>query len=539
MNAPRPVSRDKVKTADFLATLGFPQSDTSVAPASCNINRYAFELFFENVRHSELFRILSSDHLEHGFKIIAEAAKTDKLRDLQSLVNHIFIYAFLEILLMDKSERANTFLKRQSHFSSFPEETLSQLYDLKYEMADSVPVIFEHLMGPIPSEFGCNFYEFIDEFITESTAPAISHLLRPFLHNEIQPRETPIPVSTQSSNRDAELFGAVETNPSFFAEVPMPKLSPMQHPFAQFKMMRNTPTLVISRPKFIPPQIPTITCINAPRYVEYTALSKTDPEYIYSVDSKLFVCSDQEHRTLVYHISAISAVAFSDDGDWALSCDISGEVHVINVKDPNRKCDYQSTKSCITCCSFSPKITHQFAVGTMTGEVFVYSISKREIQRVLIGHSKGIVSVKIHPNSEYLASISLDQTIRLWSISMACTVRLFKACGNIPTSLRFSNSGQWLLNTATDGSLSFYDIGAGRMIKSFKAYDNPLIDALFSLNDQMIIGFDRMGNFFFWETNETYGSLIANVRIDRVRIGAIECLSSDEIRIVGCSKQNQ
>ena len=189
----RTISREKSKPADFVAALGFHRengdklktSDTAIIPTSCHINLYAFELFFENSRHSQLLKILSSDHIEHGFKIIAEAAQTDVLQNLKDLINRIFIYAFIEIFLADKSERANLFVKRQSHFTSFTEDIIQQLYNIKCDMADSIPVIFDHIMGPVQTEFGCSFYENIDQFIDESTAPAISFLLKPFLHNEV------------------------------------------------------------------------------------------------------------------------------------------------------------------------------------------------------------------------------------------------------------------------------------------------------------------------------------------------------------------
>ena len=537
MNAQRPTLRDKVKTADFLTSIGFTLNELSPAPSSCHINRYAFELFFEYSRHSRVFKILSSDHIEHGFKIIAEAAQSQNLRDLSSLVNHIFIFAFIEILLADKSERAALFIKRQSHLTSLSKDNIDQLLNVKSEMIDSLPIIFDNMMGPLQFEFGAEFYQNLDQFIDESTAPAIGFLLRPFFHIQNSKKTEELPVSNEIMNRPTELWGKVEQSPEFFPETPVPTVSPVQHTYAQFKMTKDIPTLVISKPKYIPPQMPTITCLNAPRYVESAALSKQSLEFIYSVDSKLYYCSPDCSKPLYTHINAISAVDLSDCGNWALSCDIGGEIHVIHTKQNNRSSDYQPIKSCITCCAFSPKIAHQFIIGTMIGEVILYSVSKREIQRVFIGHSKGIIAIKIHPNSEYAASISLDTTIRVWSISMGCCVRLFKAAGNLPTSIHFSHSGQWIVNTATDGNVSIYDIGTGRLVKAFKVYDNPVIDAIFSQNDQLIIGFDRMGNFFFWDTNERYGSQIASVRIDRVRIAAIECLSTDEIRIVGCSKQ--
>ena len=364
-----------------------------------------------------------------------------------------------------------------------------------------------------------------------------------------------LPLSSQIVNRPTDLYGEIEKCPKFFAEAPLPKLSPNQYPFAKFKVAQNCPIIHISKPKFIPSQIPTITCMNAPRYVESSSMSKSSLEFIFSVESKLYLCKcgienenfaahqeDNEPKSymkIIYtHINAISSVCLSDCGNWALSCDITGQIHIMNINQPNRFCDYQSARSCITCCSFSPNICHMFAIGTLSGEVLVYTLSSRTVNRILTGHSKGVVSVKIHPNYEYLASISLDTTIRIWSITQGCCVRLFRSPGNLPTSIRFSNNGHLIMATSADGNVAIHDIGAGKLVKSFKPSENSVMDAVFSINDQMIIGYDRLGNFFFWETNEKYGTQIATVRIDRVRVAAIECFKTDEIRIIGCEKQS-
>jgi WD40 repeat protein len=302
-------------------------------------------------------------------------------------------------------------------------------------------------------------------------------------------------------------------------------------------MTRDIPTLVMCRPRYIPPQLPTIACLHAPKYAEHVAAARLVPTFIYSVESSLFACSHGEgSRSLRPHVNAISAVAMSDCGSLALSCDIMGDVHVQRCRGAGYH-EYQTSRMLITACSFAPKVPHQFVVGTMSGTLALYATSRTEMQRVFCGHTAGIVTVLIHPNSEFVGSTSCDGTIRLWSISQGCCVRLFKAAGSVPTSLRFSHSGKWIMTTATDGAVSVVDPGTGKIAKAFKASETVIMSADFSLNDELIIGYDRMGNFFIWETNEAYGAQLGAVRIDRVRVVAFDCMPNDEIRIVGCSKQ--
>jgi WD40 repeat protein len=226
----------------------------------------------------------------------------------------------------------------------------------------------------------------------------------------------------------------------------------------------------------------------------------------------------------------------SDDGEFILSCDVIGDVRV-QSSDGQRYQEYQPSRFLITACAFSPGVPHQFVIGTMSGLVLLYATSRTATQRLFCGHTAGIVTVLIHQNSEFIASTSCDGTVRLWSISESACVRLFKAAGVVPTSLRFSHSGKWIMTTSNDGHVAIVDVASGKPVKVFKASDSVIMTADFSVNDSMVVGYDRMGNFFMWETNESFGAQLATVRIDRVRVVSLDCLDSDEIRIVGCSKQ--
>jgi WD40 repeat protein len=173
----------------------------------------------------------------------------------------------------------------------------------------------------------------------------------------------------------------------------------------------------------------------------------------------------------------------------------------------------------------------------MKGVILLYSTQNSQIHRLFCGHTAGIVTVLVHPNSEFVGSTSCDGTIRLWSISQCACVRLYKAAGIVPTSMKFSHSGRWIMTTSNDGHVAIIDGGSGRPVKVFKASDTVIMTADFSMDDSLVVGYDRMGNFFVWETHENFGAQLAGVRIDRVRAVSLDCLNSDEFRIIGCAKQ--
>lgn len=480
---------------------------------------------------------LSSNEIEHAFCAICAAAERAELRELRDLVDRIFVFAFLEILDADGNERANEFVARQrSRTTGISDAALDRLIDLKVEMTDTVDEVFDSMMRPPSSCFGNEFYREVERFIAESKSLGVAYLLKPFLHFDMCDESPRWECAKVASNRTPELWDAKFKSPMLFDEVYSPLIKPNLEPYAAFKMTHDIPTLFISMPKFIPPLLPTITCLEVPKSVDACAAGKNSLAFVYSIGSELFFSNLSECRKLKPHVESISSLALSDCGKWALSCDILGYVAVENIDNPNRYFNFQKTFSCVVASAFSPKIPHQFAVGCVDGVIYLYAMSKAAPQRIFVGHSSGIVSLLIHPNSEYIASASLDETIRLWSITQGCCVRLFMSSGSIPTSLSLSNSGKSLLLGSKNGNLTIFDIGSCRTIKTIKASEYDICNADFLSNDQLIICYDKIGNFGFWQTNGNFNSQIAYVRIDRIHILSMCSLDSGEVRLIGYDK---
>jgi len=528
------IIKEKIKPADISTFLGFNPGNL-IPPNSVSVNRYSFELFFEYALRPELGKLsLTSDHIEHGFQVIYDASRNENLKQLATIINHVFLFAFTEILFSDSSIRSNLFLERQSIKCTLSQEEIRQLVDLDPEMTDSISTIFNHLVAPLNIVFDNAFYESLNKFIDDDSAPAVSYLLRHFLHDMSTVSSTiptvvdpPPLISDQSVEKDRL--------PQFFKETSSPHIHQRSNPYVEFRMVRVIPTLVICRPKYIPPQLPSLSCIHLPKSADIVVIDRTESASIYTNDNMIFRASENSPlQSLVSHSHIISALALSKCGRFVLSGDTIGYIMIQDLK-LGSKCSYQPLRQLITCCSFAPLIPHQFAIGTIDGIVALYDISERKAQRLFAEHTCSVVAVEIHPNSEYIVSISLDATIRVWSVSLGVCVRLFKCAGMIPTVMKISHSGKWLLNGCTNGEVSIIDIGSGKVLKNMKA-SCAISCAGFSSNDDIIGAIDQNSNFLVWETREGQGEPPESIRIDKTRIMNMEFLDGYEVRIAGCQK---
>jgi WD40 repeat protein len=152
-------------------------------------------------------------------------------------------------------------------------------------------------------------------------------------------------------------------------------------------------------------------------------------------------------------------VAFSPDGRRALSCGISGLIHVFDVAGRSEIMTFSGPVGGTLDASFSPDGQH-VAVAGANGTVQVWNVNSKRLVRDLSGH-KGEVSFARFVSGDRLVSLGYhDAVMLIWALdtdALQCT-NLIPLSGMTPA---VSPDGKILL-TADDTKLSWYDIGTAR-----------------------------------------------------------------------------
>ena len=522
-----PKSSAKSSATDLIARLGY-LSSKSQEPSSCEIEQFSVEQFFNNYVRRDLSCVMTSDHLEHGFCTLARAAKNDGLRDLSNLLDQMFIFTFCNIIVNDGTERAKLFLDRESSFTTFPAEFIAAIGKLDAKDIDSFPEFSEFIFSPQSFDFDHDFYDNLQSFIQKNPIPGAIVLLKHFLHNK-GATDSQVLIAQVKDNHQINLKFRSELLVTPFHESNVPQLIQKPLQLNDHKLNRSfTSQSKRSMPK--PPHLPSLTSIIVPNYAHNAAMDPTSCAFCYTyLNNIYYVSRDHKLSKLRPHFHSITAITFSPCGKFILSADCIGEIMIQSV-DGKKFSNYQNIPETITSVAFYNRI---FAVGTVSGYVYIYETNNRNILRVLLFHKASVLFLSIHPNCEYIASVSMDNTIRLCSITQANCVRLWKSQTKYPSSVRFSHDGQMLLVSCSEGYLYLYDIGTTKLIRSI-LIDAPLVDAIFSHNDQMIAIVDKTGGFSLWDTNDPQNDTPLTVlQIDRIKTIAMQFLESDEIRIIG------
>ncbi|MDZ8107418.1 MAG: AAA-like domain-containing protein [Nostoc sp. DedQUE12a] len=107
------------------------------------------------------------------------------------------------------------------------------------------------------------------------------------------------------------------------------------------------------------------------------------------------------------------------------------------------------------------------------------------------GHTAAVLAVDISPDSSLIASVSIDQTIKLWRRD-GTEVATLKGHKGAVRAIDFSPDGQMLASAGEDGTIKLWKRD-GTLLKSFKAHTASIWGVTFSPDGQFLAsgGWDR------------------------------------------------
>ena len=97
----------------------------------------------------------------------------------------------------------------------------------------------------------------------------------------------------------------------------------------------------------------------------------------------------------------------------------------------------------------------------------VYDPTSGKLIMALSGHEKDVISVAFSLDGKYLATGSVDTTVRVWDASSGDLLDVLKGHSAEVGGLAFSPDRKLLLSSSEDGTMIIWDAATGELLRSF------------------------------------------------------------------------
>jgi len=140
---------------------------------------------------------------------------------------------------------------------------------------------------------------------------------------------------------------------------------------------------------------------------------------------------------------------------------------------------HQSTAPGITCIDVHKSDDHRIVTGGVDSQVILFDAQKDKLAQKLLGHTKRITQVALHPQRNIVFSASADATVRVWACSSDADWRASYTCAHQVrkhkaevTDLSLHPLGDYFLTASRDKTWALHDLATGRVVRHVDSHEH-------------------------------------------------------------------
>jgi len=212
------------------------------------------------------------------------------------------------------------------------------------------------------------------------------------------------------------------------------------------------------------------------------------------------VHSGTEIRSFRGHTSEVLSVAFSPDGRYALSGSMDSTLKLWDVNGGTEIRTFTGHTSIVWSVAFSPNAQYALS-GSHDKTLKLWDVNSGAEIRSFSGHTSDVLSVAFSPDGRYVLSGSKDATLRLWDVDSGAEIRTFTGHIAVVWSVDFSSDGRYVLSGSRDATLKLWDVNSGAEIRSFHGHTAGVTSVAFSPNARYVLSGDFDSTIKLWDVN--------------------------------------
>jgi len=134
--------------------------------------------------------------------------------------------------------------------------------------------------------------------------------------------------------------------------------------------------------------------------------------------------------------------------------------------------------------------------GSLDDSVKIWRYEKDELklEKALVGHSLGVVSVVVDPSGTMFASSSLDSNISIWDLETLEKKRSIDSGPLECWTVAFTRDSKYVISGSADGKVEMFDVETGKKEKSLETKGKMALSLATSPDGKWIACGDPMGS---------------------------------------------
>jgi len=224
------------------------------------------------------------------------------------------------------------------------------------------------------------------------------------------------------------------------------------------------------------------------------------------------VFAANELLTFKGHSQAVHSVAFSSDGEYALSGGQDKSVILWEVETGNLIHTFTGHEKAVRSVAISPD-GQQVLSGSSDRTLKLWDVTTGKIIRTFKGHEDAVSSVAFSPDGKYALSGSQDKAVILWKLADGNSVRSFTGHKKAVLSVAFSPDGQFAVSGSEDKTVKLWEVDSGKNIHTFKrevhsfsavaGHTKPVNSVAFSPDGQFILSGSNDKSVKLWNVEKS------------------------------------
>ena len=121
------------------------------------------------------------------------------------------------------------------------------------------------------------------------------------------------------------------------------------------------------------------------------------------------------------------------------------------------------------------------ASGSIDKTIKIWEVATGKELRTLTGHSGGVFLVAYSPDGRYLASGSSDKTIKIWEVATGKELHTLTVYSYLyGADVVYSPDGRYLASRSDDKTIKIWEVATGKELRTLTGHSGPVLSVVYS-----------------------------------------------------------